>query len=96
MTPAKKQQLNTKALKIMDFCNMLNNSTPSAVEYFKRERKTSKKHQKPIIKKRIYEKHFFKDTVYVNPNIQAMMERVNRINKNAARKIREFVDSLTM
>ena len=96
MTSAKTQQLNSRTQKIMNFCNMLNNSTTSAVEYFKRAKKQTKRTVKPVIKKRIFERHYIKDTVYINPNIQAMMDRVNQNNKNSAVKFRNFIDYLTM
>ena len=96
MTSTKTQQLNSRAQKIMNFCNMINNSTTSAVEYFKRAKQSTRRSVKPIIKKRIYGRHYIKDTVYINPNIQSMMDRVNKNNKNSAVKFRNFIDYLTM
>ena len=86
---------NSNAVKIMNFCNMLNSSTVSTVEYFKHA-KIQKAKTKPIIKKRIFEKHYFKDVVYINPNADSMIEKIAKVNKNTARKIRDFIDNLTM
>ena len=87
--------LNSNAVKIMNFCNMLNNSTSSAVEYFKQTKQTHKK-QKPIIKKRIFERHYFNDVVYINPNADSMLQKIEKVNHNTARKIRDFIYGLTM
>ena len=95
MANTKTTKLNTNAVKIMNFCNMLNNSTSSAVEYFKRAKQKVIR-RTPIIKKRIFERHYFKDVVYINPNADNMIQKIEKVNKNTARKIRDFIYGLTM
>ena len=95
MANTKSTQLNQNAVKIMNFCNMLNNSTSSAVEYFKQAKQKTIR-QQPIIKKRIFERHYFKDMVYINPNVDSMLQKIEKVNNNTAQKIRDFIYNLTM
>lgn len=95
MANQKSTQLNPNAVKIMNFCNMLNNSTSSAVEYFKQAKQKNVR-QTPIVKKRIFERHYFNDVVYINPNMDSMLQKIEKVNGNTARKIRDFIYGLTM
>lgn len=92
-----KQHLNTKAERIMDFCDMIKGSTSSAVEYFRHSQKFKKRHcQKPIIKKRITLSRELNGVEYINPNIESMIERIKKVNLSGAKKIERFINSFTM
>ena len=90
MTATIPQKLN-KAKMIQIYCNM-NSCAKSALDYFKSSKQ--KKTRKPIIKKKIYESHYKESSTFINPNIEKMMDKISRINRNSALRLKQYFNNL--
>ena len=76
----------SKAIQIMDYCNMSTKTPSQSMEYFMRKKKAQRL-SRPIIKKEFYTKRYLKGVSYINPNISKLLER----NRKNAEKIRNYI-----
>lgn len=78
---------------LMKYCEM-NSSAKNIMGYFKNSRK--RRTVKPVIKKRIFERHYIKDAVFVNPNFENMVDRISQINSSSALKLKNYFESMML